>query len=67
MYAAAVVIPLVALVFPILLLLAALAVDALMVTYVVYRMWTDRWAGQLLRVGQRLTGPWSPVRRRAHA
>ena len=43
------IIPLVALLFPILLLLAALILDAAFISWVAYRLWHDRSHGRLWR------------------
>lgn len=50
MTAAWIVVPLVALVFPIVLVIGALLFDALYMSTVAYRLWHDRAPGQLRRL-----------------
>jgi hypothetical protein len=50
MGAGPIIIPLVALLIPILLLLMALVFDAVLVSWVVYRLWHDREHGRLGRL-----------------
>jgi uncharacterized membrane protein YfcA len=48
-----IIIPLVTLLIPILLLVAAIVFDAVFISWVVYRVWHDRGHGRLGRVLQR--------------
>jgi hypothetical protein len=50
MSAAGFVIPLVGLVFPILLILAAIVFDVLVILWVAYGMWHDEWSVDLWRL-----------------
>jgi hypothetical protein len=51
----AIIIPLVALVFPILLLIGAIAFEALFMSWSAYRMWHDRAHGRLWRLLHRVS------------
>jgi hypothetical protein len=57
MYGALLVIPLVALVIPILLLLAALVFDVGVVFWALYRTWHDQLAPRLWSTGRRVVTP----------
>lgn len=60
MWSAAIVIPLAAMVVPIVLILLAVLIDVLFLGWAVFRMWNDEWA---VRVGAFITGhSFRPIR-----
>lgn len=63
MAVAALVVFLAGLVFPILLLLAAILFDVGVLLWSLYRLWTDRWAPQLVRAFGSVA---RPVQRSGH-